>query len=86
VEKGQNFNRLWKKNSLKMKRMDAIKMKRMGRIKMKWMGRMNEISILKKFIWAIEWNFGFGKEKLGSQYSAYFKLKLFCDLNHTIYS
>jgi len=53
VEKGQNFNRLWKKNSLKMKRMDAIKMKRMGRIKMKWMGRMNEISNLKKFIWAI---------------------------------
>jgi len=52
VEKGQNLNRLWEKNSLKKKRMGAIKMKRMGRIKMKWMGRMNEISILKKFIWA----------------------------------
>jgi len=86
VEKGQNFNRLWEKNSLKKKQMCTIKMKRMGRIKVKWMGRMNEISILKKFIWAIKWNFGFGKEKLGSRYSSYIKFKLFCDLNHTIYS
>jgi len=59
-----------------MKQMDAIKMIRMGTIKMKWMGRMNEISILKKFIWVIKWYFGFGKEKLGSQYSSYIKLKL----------